>query len=141
MGQIEGRLAPECAIYSIWCHLGRVGSVQLEVGWRRSALYVVFGASGGGLGGCKWMSNGLGMGWASTAPSLLLKPPGAPRLEATTPLVDRAGFILLNLFLITSRTQAKILKDILYEGVRGGHRRSQRTKNSPGQLKTFWLLQ
>ena len=61
MGQIEGRLAPECAIYSIWCHLGRVGSVQLEVGWRRSALYIVFGATWGGLDRSNWRSVGAGV--------------------------------------------------------------------------------
>ena len=34
--------------------------------------------------------------WASTALSQALKPPGAPRLEATTPLVARGGFIFIN---------------------------------------------
>ena len=65
----------------------------MEVGWCRSALYIVFGATWGGLVGSKWMSNGLGMGWASIVPSQAPKPPGAPRLEATTPLVARGGFM------------------------------------------------
>ena len=54
------RLAPECTIYCIWCHFGRVRWIQLEVCWLRSVLYDVFGAAGDGLGWSKWMSNGFG---------------------------------------------------------------------------------
>ena len=93
-----GRLVPECAIYIIWRHLGRVAWVQMEVGWRRSALYQVFDAAGGGLGDSKWILNGLRIGWASTVPSQALKQPGALQLEVATSLVATSGFMfaLLN---------------------------------------------
>ena len=61
MGPNGSRLAPECIIYSIWCHSGRVGWVQMEVGWRRGALYKVFGATWGGLDGSRWMPVGAGV--------------------------------------------------------------------------------
>ena len=96
-GPFGGRLAPECSIWCIWCRLWRVGWVKVEVDWRRNALYIVLGAAGGRLGGSKWKPNGLVMGWASTVPSQALKPPGAPRLEATTPLVARSGFMFIGI--------------------------------------------
>ena len=73
--------------------LGEGWQGPFEVGWHQNAVYSVFGAIWRGLDGSKWMPNSLGMGWASTVLSQALKPPGAPRLEATTPLVARGGFM------------------------------------------------
>ena len=93
-GPFRGRLAPECIFCAtwrwlagskwrmIWC--GQVVLSSAELPFRNHGH-----PSRGRVGSLSEK------GWASPVPSQALKPPGAPRLETTTPSVARGGFMLI----------------------------------------------
>ena len=83
-GGFRGRLASECSTYIIFLVPFGEGRQGLFRG--RLANHTPR----------RWVGSLFGKGLASPVPSQALKPPGAPRLETTTTLVARGGFMLIN---------------------------------------------